>query len=81
MNIESMQVKGQLAVARKKLKTLETEASGLIILVRFLLNPYEEDICKLEIDKAGSSMQRLQKVVSEMKIQKARIEKLEAHFD
>lgn len=81
MNIENMQIKGQLAESRKKHKALETEASGLIILIRSLLNPYEEDICKLDIDKAASAMTRLNWTVDQLKIQKNKIEKLEAHFD
>jgi len=81
MNIENMQIKGQLAEARKKLKALETEASGLIILIRSLLNPYEEDISKLDIDKAATAMVRLNWAVNQIRIQKNKIEKLEAHFD
>ena len=81
MNIENMQLKGQLAEAKKQYKTLETEASGLIILVRSLLNPYEEDICRLDIDKAGASMVRLKWIVNEMGQLKQKIERLEAHFD
>lgn len=81
MNIENMQIKGQLAEARKKFKELDTEASGLIILTRSLLNPYEEDICKLEIEKAVTATSRLNSLVAQMRILKSKIEKLEAHFD
>ncbi|MDD3012605.1 MAG: hypothetical protein PHC34_02755 [Candidatus Gastranaerophilales bacterium] len=81
MNIENMQIKGQLAEARKKFKEFDTEASGLIILIRSLLNPYEEDICRLEIEKATTATTRLNSLVTQMKILKSKIEKLEAHFD
>lgn len=81
MNIENMQIKGQLAEAKKKFKELDTEASGLIILIRSLLNPYEEDICRLEIEKAAISISRLNSLVEQMKILKSKIEKLEAHFE
>jgi len=81
MNIENMQIKGQLAEAKKKFKELDTEASGLIILIRSFLNPYEEDICRLEIDKAGTAMTRLSWIINQMKILKDKIEKLEAHFE
>jgi len=81
MNIENMQIKGQLAEARKKFKDLDTEASGLIILIRSLLNPYEEDICKLGIEKAFTATSRLNSIVEQMRILKIKIEQLEAHFD
>jgi len=81
MNIENMQIKGQLAEARKKFKDLDTESSGLIILIRSLINPYEEDLCKLDIEKAFSAIGRLNALVSQMRILKCKIEKLEAHFD
>ena len=81
MNIENMQIKGQLAEAKKKFKEMDTEASGLIILIRSLLNPYEEEVCKLEIDKAGTAMTRLNWIINQMRILKNKIEKLEAHFD
>ncbi|MDD3013447.1 MAG: hypothetical protein PHC34_07060 [Candidatus Gastranaerophilales bacterium] len=81
MNIENMQIKGQLAEAKKKFKELDTEASGLIILIRSFLNPYEEDITKLEVEKAGTAMTRLSWIINQMKILKDKIEKLEAHFE
>jgi hypothetical protein len=77
MNIEKMQFKGQLAEAKKKFKSLDTEASGLIILIRSLLNPYEEDITKLEVDKAVQSMARLNSIVLEMQALKSRIQRME----
>ena len=42
MNPEILQMKGMLAEAKKKYRSLDTEASGLVILIRSLLNPYEE---------------------------------------
>lgn len=81
MNIENMQIKGQLAEARKKFKELDTEASGLIILIRSLLNPYEENICKLEIEKTVTATSRLNSLIAQMRILKGKIEKLEAHFE
>lgn len=77
MNIERMQIKGQLAESKKKFKSLDTEASGLIILIRSLLNPYEEDITKLEVDKAVQSMARLNSIVLEMQVLKTRIQRIE----
>jgi len=81
MNPEKMQFKGQLAESRKKYKSLDTEASGLIILIRSLLNPYEEDITNLQTDKALNSMQRLDEVKEQMKSLKSRIETMEADLE
>lgn len=80
MNIENLQLKGQLAEARKKFKELDTESSGLIILIRSLLNPYEDDVCKLETEKVVTATARLNSLISQMRIIKSKIEKLEAHF-
>ncbi|HSA07582.1 MAG TPA: hypothetical protein P5556_10440 [Candidatus Gastranaerophilales bacterium] len=81
MNPEKMQFKGQLAEARKKYKSLDTEASGLIILIRSLLNPYEEDITKLETDKALQSMERLNFIKNQMHSLKTKIEKMEEDIE
>ena len=50
MNPEKLQLKGMLAESKKRFRTLDTEASGLVILVRSLLNPYE-DIKNLDMEK------------------------------
>lgn len=76
-----MQFKGQLADLKKKFKTLDTEASGLLILIRSLLNPYEEDLTKLDTEKAKVSVDRLNQIVLEMKALKSKIEKMEEEFD
>ena len=81
MNIEKMQFKGQLADLKKKFKTLDTEASGLLILIRSLLNPYEEDLTKLDTEKTKVSVDRLNQIVLEMKALKSKIEKMEEEFD
>jgi len=80
MNIEKMQFKGQLAESRKRFKSLDTEASGLIILIRSFLNPYEE-ITKLEVDKALHSMNRLNSIVLEMKVLKEKIQRMEQDLE
>ena len=77
MNIEKMQFKGQLAELKKKFKALDTEASGLIILIRSFLNPYEEDLTKLEIDKSAQAMARLNSIVLQMQTLKPKIQKME----
>lgn len=81
MNPEKMQIKGQLAESKKKIHNLRTEAAGYVILVRSLLNPYEDDISKLEIEKVASVTQRLEQLINEIRELKEKIKKLESWFD
>ena len=48
MNLERMQLKGLLVESQRKYKTLDTEASGLIILIRSTLNPYQENMTEFK---------------------------------
>lgn len=80
MNTERIQLKGQLAEAKSKFKHLDIEASGLIILIRSLLNPFEENTLKLEVEKASAAFTRLQAVFEEMKTLNEKIQKLEDYF-
>jgi len=81
MNLERMQLKGLLVESQKKYKTLDTEASGLIILIRSILSPYQEDMAQLQIDKVMTYTDRLHFVVLELKELKSKIEKLEREFE
>lgn len=81
MNIERIQLKGQLAEAKSKFKHLDTEAAALILLIRATLNPFEEDTTKLDIEKAVVSTNKLQEIVEELKSLKTKIQKLEEYFD
>ena len=76
MNPEILQYKGMLAEAKKSFRSLDTEASGLIILIRALLNPYEE-IEKLDTEKALISLKRLDEITKELKTLKVKIKNLE----
>jgi hypothetical protein len=80
MNVERIQFKGQLAEAKSKYKNLDTEAAGLIILLRSLLNPFEDDTTKIDIDKIAVQTARLQSIVFELRLLKDKIDKLEAYF-
>lgn len=80
MNPERLQMKGMLAEAKKNCRTLDTEASGLVILIRSLLNPYEE-ILKLDMDKVLVSTKRLKEVTKEMKVFSERIKQLENELE
>jgi len=80
MNPERLQLKGMLVEAKKSLRSLDTEASGLVILIRSLLNPYE-DISKLDTEKALVSMKRLNEIQTELKSLEVKIKNLEAELD
>ncbi len=80
MNVEKLQYKGMLAEAKKKYRTLDTEASGLIILIRTLLNPYTE-VLTLDIEKILVSINRLHSITSEMNSLKKKINNLESEIE
>ncbi len=80
VNPERLQLKGMLAENKKKLRTLDTECSGLVILIRSLLNPYDE-ILNLDTEKILVSMQRLSKLQNEMKETSLKIKSLESELE
>lgn len=80
MNPERLQLKGMLAECKKNFRTLDTEASGQRILIRSILNPYE-DILKIDTDKALVSMKRLHLIRIEMKKLADKIKNLEAELE
>lgn len=80
MNPERLQLKGMLAESKKKFRELNTQASGYVLIVRSLLNPYE-DIQKLDTEKALSSMKLLNEVQKEMKTLEVKIKNLESELE
>ena len=80
MNPERLQLKGMLAESKKNLRTLDTEGSGLVILIRSLLNPYE-NISKLDTDKALVSINRLNDIKTEIKNLEIKIKNLESELE
>ena len=80
MNPERLQLKGMLAESKKSYRTLDTEASGLVILIRSLLNPYEE-ISNLDTEKALVSLKRLNVVQTEMKALSVKIKNWESELE
>lgn len=80
MNPEKLQLKGMLAESKKRFHTLNTEASGLVILIRSLLNPYDE-IKNLDMEKVTVSVKRLSEITAELKTLAEKIKNLEAEFE
>ena len=77
MNLEHLEI---LAESKKRFRTLNTEASGTILIIRSQLNPYEE-ITSLDTDKVLVLSHRLNKIVEEMKELKEKIKKLEQELE
>jgi hypothetical protein len=80
MNIERIQLKGQLSEAKSKYRNLDVEAAALILLIRSLLNPYEDDTTRQETEKALVSLTRLNEIVTELRRLKKKISDLEDYF-
>lgn len=80
MNPERLQLKGMLAESKKRFRILDTEASGLVILIRSLLNPYE-DIKNLDMEKVSISTKRLTEITEELRTLSEKIKNLEAEFE
>ncbi|MCD7780893.1 MAG: hypothetical protein LUH05_09515 [Candidatus Gastranaerophilales bacterium] len=80
MNPERLQLKGMLVESKKRFRTLDTEASGLVILIRSLLNPYEE-IENLDTEKTLVSLNRLNEITKELKTLKEKIKNLESELE
>ncbi|MDI1471918.1 hypothetical protein THER_1656 [Thermodesulfovibrio sp. N1] len=78
---ERVMLKGYLADARKRYREKDLEASGLLVAIRNLLNPYEEDMTLIDSEKALIMMQRLNECISDMKELKEKIAKLERELN
>ena len=80
MNPERLQLKGMLAESKKRYRELDTQASGYVLIIRSLLNPYE-DISKLDTEKALSSMKLLNDVKNELVEVAQKIKNLESELE
>lgn len=78
---ERVLIKGYLAEAKKRLREKDLEASGLLVSIRTLLNPYEDDLTKIEIEKVIVMAKKLSECIEEIKALIAKIEKLEEELD
>lgn len=78
---EILQLRGQLAVNKKRLNDLTLEAAGLIVLIRTLLPPYEDDITRLEVPKAAQNMARLSRIHAEIVPLKKTVAEMESDLD
>lgn len=80
MNIERLQLKGLLAESRKQYRTLDTEASALIILLRSIISPFVP-VTELDMEKIKVTIGRLDKITAELKTLQHKIERLESELE
>lgn len=80
MNIERLQLKGMLADAKKQFRLKDTEASGLIILLRSLLSPYIP-VTTIDTEKVTVHVERLNRIISEMKEKQKQIKQMESDLE
>jgi hypothetical protein len=73
MNDEILRLRGRLAAAEKRFTELDNLASGLIINVRQMIDPYVDDVTTLRVDEAQAMMTKLHETVHEMRTVKAQI--------
>ena len=64
---EVLALRGRLELARRKYQDLDELVSLDLISIRNILNPWEEDVTKLDIEKALVGMKRLHANVAELR--------------
>lgn len=77
MKDDRLRLQGQLAEHNRLYKNYDMEVSGLIILIRDLINPFENDVTRLKTGSALQSMKRLDKCVEKMKEIRDQIKEIE----
>ena len=78
MRQELLAARGLLAEHKKRYRDLDMEASGLVVLIRSIVSPYEADISEIRIDEAAASIKRLREIIHEMRALRENIKTLEA---
>ncbi len=81
MNLERTHLKAKFAENKSKLKELDLKVSNLIIVIRNLIDPYEDDVTRLETENALQAVNDLYNTVEEMKELKEKIEKQKRMLD
>jgi len=79
--MERVILKGMLADAKKKYKEADLEASALIVSIRNVLNPYEDDLTLIDTEKALVMMKRLNELVKNLRELKNKIRKFEEELN
>lgn len=64
---EIAQIRSKLSAAQKEFDNLDILVSGGIIKIRQLIDPYQTDVTKLDVDEAFSEIERLRENVHRMR--------------
>ena len=78
MRHEILAIKGRLAESKRKRNELSLEGKGLLAIIRNCLDPFEPNICNLDVDCARANVLRLEVVQSELRELDAHISEMEA---
>lgn len=78
MRQEILQLKGRIAELRQTLQQKELEASGLIIQIRSLADPYENDMTHIKSEQLSISARLLHECVTQIKTTTEQLKRLEA---
>lgn len=81
MNPERMNMKGMLYESERTARTLDAQCKGAVMLVRQLLNPYEDDACKLDLDAAKAAMDKLCADAEDLRKVKDKIRRLKEDLE
>ncbi len=73
---ELLQAKGLLADLDRRAGELETEAKGLVMLIRMALSPYEDDVLALKVDEALAGVSRLKDISEDLSRVRERVNDL-----
>jgi hypothetical protein len=73
---EILQMRGRLSTAQQEFERLDVLVSGDLMIVRQLIDPFESDVTKLEVDQAFAAMERLKDNVHRMRELKDQIDKI-----
>jgi uncharacterized protein YdaL len=74
-------MKGMLYEEERKARRLDSQCKGGILLIRQLLNPYEDNVCNLDIEAAKAAMDTLNKDSAELKAAKEKIKRLKEDLE
>lgn len=76
MNHELLQIRGRLSAAKSEFDNLDVLVSGGVILMRQLIDPYENNVTNLQVDQALAVMEQLRSNVHRMRELNEQISKL-----
>lgn len=77
MRDEILRAKGRMAELKSKIAEKELEASGLIVQIRTLADPYENDMTHIKSGQLLTASKLLDECISTLKTLKLELDRLE----